>query len=272
VSAQSEHSRRITIATLREMKRNEERFVCLTAYDTAFAKILDQAGVDLILVGDSLGMVVQGHETTIPVTMDDMVYHCSLAARGISRAMLVADMPFLSYATPDQALANAARLMQQGGAQMVKLEGGDAQQDVVKHLSGNGVPVCAHIGLKPQSIHKMGAYRVQGRQKHAAETMLYDAETLQKAGADMLLLECVPMKLAQEIVRNVDVPVIGIGAGPYCDAQILVLHDVLGITPGQVPKFSQNFMQQADSIADAIAAYVQAVREGNFPAPQHCFD
>ncbi len=272
MSAQSDHSTRITITSLREMKQKKQRFTCLTAYDAAFARLLDQSGIDLVLVGDSLGMVVQGHDTTVPVTMDDMVYHCRLAARGLSRAMLVADMPFLSYSTPDQALANAARLMQQGGAQMVKLEGGDAQHDIVKHLSGNGVPVCAHIGLKPQSIHKMGGYRVQGRQKHSAEAMLYDAEILQKAGADILLLECVPVKLAQEIVGNVDLPVIGIGAGPYCDAQILVLHDVLGITPGPVPRFAKNFMEQAGSIPAAISAYAQAVREGSFPEAKHCFD
>lgn len=262
---------KVTINTLSKMKQAGEKFSCLTAYDASFAHVLDQAGIDVILVGDSLGMVIQGHDTTVPVSMDDMSYHAACVANGISRALLMVDMPFMSYATVEQAIVNAARLMQEGGAHMVKLEGGRSQLPIVEALSKNGISVCAHIGLQPQSVHKMGGYRVQGREKAAADIMLLDAEKLQQAGADIILLECVPDFLAHEITANIQVPVIGIGAGASTDAQVLVLQDILGITAGKTPKFSKNFMQGADSIKAAIEHYDVAVKNGSFPATEHTF-
>jgi len=261
---------RTTLRRLAEMRKSRSPIVCLTAYDAGFAAVLDAAGVDVVLVGDSLGMVVQGHETTVPVTLEQMVYHASLAARGTRRALLMVDMPFMSYSSPEQALANAARLMQEGGAQMVKLEGDGAQQAVVAALARHGIPVCAHLGLRPQSIHKLGGYRVQGREPHAAERMIHDAVALQDAGADMLLLECVPALLAAEIRGMVEIPVIGIGAGVDCDGQILVLQDVLGIT-ARPPRFVKDFMAEAGSVQGAVQAYVAAVRERRFPGPEHGF-
>ncbi len=261
----------ITINTLLAMKQAGEKFVTLTAYDASFARVLDDAGVDVILVGDSLGMVVQGHQTTVPVSMDDMVYHAACVASQTERALLMVDMPFMSYASVDQALDNAARLMREGGAHMVKLEGGRVQLPVVQALTDHGIPVCAHLGLQPQSVHKMGGYRVQGRDESTARTMLLDAEQLQQAGADILLLECVPAELAKEISANLAIPVIGIGAGADTDAQVLVLQDILGITPGKAPTFSKNFMHGASSISDAVKRYVAAVRQGEFPAAEHSF-
>ncbi|MBI2778178.1 MAG: 3-methyl-2-oxobutanoate hydroxymethyltransferase [Gammaproteobacteria bacterium] len=262
----------VTLITLRDMKRTGEKFACLTAYDASFARLIDDAGVEVILVGDSLGMVVQGRETTLPVTVEDIIYHSSCVARGRSRALLMVDMPFMSYATPEQALRNAARLMQEGGAHIVKLEGGAVQADIVRQLTERGIPVCAHLGLQPQSVHKLGGYRVQGREASAAQVMRDDARALQAAGADMLLLECVPAALAAEITLASEIPVIGIGAGPGCDAQVLVLYDMLGITLGKRPKFSKNFMQDNFTPQAAIAAYVQAVKHGAFPAPEHTFN
>lgn len=262
----------ITLNTLRDMKRVGEKFACLTAYDASFARLIDDAGVEVILVGDSLGMVVQGRETTLPVTVEDIVYHSRCVARGRSRALLMVDMPFMSYATPEQALRNAARLMQEGGAHMVKLEGGAVQADIVRQLTERGIPVCAHLGLQPQSVHKLGGYRVQGREASAAQVMRDDARALQAAGADMLLLECVPAVLAAEITLASEIPVIGIGAGVGCDAQVLVLYDMLGITLGKRPKFSKNFMQDNPTPQAAIAAYAQDVKHGAFPAPEHIFN
>lgn len=262
----------VTVTTLAKMKRNGERIACLTAYDASFAHLLDEAGVEVLLVGDSLGMVVQGRDTTVPVTMDQMVYHCAAVARVRRRALLMADMPFMSYATTEQALRNAARLMQEGGAHMVKLEGGAIQVETVRQLSGRGIPVCAHLGLQPQSVHRLGGYRVQGRDSAAAGMMLQDACALENAGADALLVESVPSALAAEITRAVGVPVIGIGAGPACDGQVLVLYDMLGITPGYRPKFARDFMHGQSSIRAAVKDYVQAVKSGAFPAPEHCFN
>lgn len=262
----------VTVTTLAKMKRSGERIACLTAYDSSFAQLLDEAGVEVLLVGDSLGMVVQGHDTTVPVTMDQMVYHCAAAARGRRRALLMADMPFMSYATAEQALRNAARLMQQGGAHIVKLEGGAIQVETVRQLTARGIPVCAHLGLQPQSVHRLGGYRVQGRESAAANVMLQDARALEEAGADVLLVESVPSMLAAEIARTVSVPVIGIGAGPACDGQVLVLYDMLGITPGHRPKFARDFMHGQSSIRAAVKDYVQAVKSGAFPAPEHCFN
>lgn len=261
----------ITINTLREMKIKGEKFACLTAYDASLAHVVDVAGVEVILVGDSLGMVVQGHASTLPVTMDDMVYHSACVARGRSRALLMTDMPFMSYATAEQALHNAARLMQEGGAHMVKLEGGAVQVDIVRQLTARGIPVCAHLGLQPQSVHKLGGYRVQGRDTGVAQKMREDAHALQDAGADILLLECVPASLAEEITKAVDVPVIGIGAGGGCDAQVLVLYDMLGVTVGKRPKFSKDFMAGQPTLQAAIEAYVLAVKNGSFPAAEHIF-
>ncbi len=261
----------ITINTLRQMKIKGEKFACLTAYDASLAHVVDAAGVEVILVGDSLGMVVQGHASTLPVTMNDMVYHSACVARGRSQALLMTDMPFMSYATAEQALHNAARLMQEGGAHMVKLEGGAVQVDIVRQLTARGIPVCAHLGLQPQSVHKLGGYRVQGRDVSIAQKMREDAHALQEAGADMLLLECVPASLAEEITKAVDVPVIGIGAGAGCDAQVLVLYDMLGITVGKRPKFSKDFMTGQPTLQAAIEAYVHAVKNGSFPAAEHTF-
>ena len=261
----------VTVKTLGDMKARGEKIAVLTCYDATFTHLVEAAGVDVILVGDSLGMVMQGKESTLQVTVEEMVYHTACVARARQRSLLMADMPFLSYASVDRAIETAAALVQQGGAQMVKLEGGGQQLAAVRALTENGVAVCAHLGLQPQSVHKLGGYRVQGREQHQAEDMLRDATNLQHAGAQMLVLECVPQILAAEITRALDIPVIGIGAGGETDAQVLVLQDVLGITPGKPPRFVHNFMKDADTIEGAIRAYVDAVRSGTFPAEEHCF-
>ncbi|MGB9429439.1 MAG: 3-methyl-2-oxobutanoate hydroxymethyltransferase [Gammaproteobacteria bacterium] len=263
---------KLTIRSLAKMKAAGEKIACLTAYDASFAVLLDNAGVDLVLVGDSLGNVIQGHDTTVPVTMDDMVYHGRLVQRGLKRAFFMVDMPFMSYPTPEIALANAARLMQQAGAQMVKLEGSGHQAQIVSYLNDNGVPVCAHLGLRPQQVHKLGGFPTQGRGEIAARQMLDDALLLEQSGADIILLEKVPKALAAEITGKVKVPVIGIGAGPGVDGQILVLYDMLDITPGRRAKFVRNFMQGAASPRAAVEAYVKAVKDSSYPAPEHGFD
>lgn len=262
----------VTVITLRNLKRAREKIACLTAYDASFANLLDEAGVEVLLVGDSLGMVIQGRDSTVPVSVDDMVYHSAAVARGRRRALLMVDMPFMSYATPQQALKSAARLMQEGGAHMVKLEGGALQVETVRQLTARGIPVCAHLGLQPQSVHRIGGYRVQGRDAAAARAMLDDARSLQEAGADVLLLESIPTHLAAEITRSAEIPVIGIGAGPECDGQVLVLYDMLGITPGKRPKFARDFMTGQAHIRAAVASYIEAVKSGAFPAPEHCFN
>ena len=261
---------RVTVTTLRKMKREAEKIVKLTAYDASFAKVLDEQGVDVILVGDSLGMVIQGHDTTVPVTMDDMVYHTRAVVKNCHHALVIGDLPFMSYTSPELALRNSARLMQESGAHMVKLEGGAPQVATVAQLAHHGVPVCAHLGLQPQSVHKLGGYRVQGRDEAVAKQMLADAKALQDAGADMLVLECVPVALAQQITQALEIPTIGIGAGRECDGQVLVLHDMLGISP-RAPKFSHDFIGSGSTIPQAVAAYVQAVKAGTFPEDQHCF-
>jgi 3-methyl-2-oxobutanoate hydroxymethyltransferase len=260
-----------TIATLRQMKADRQPIACLTAYDASFAALLDAAGTDVVLVGDSLGMVIQGHDTTVPVSMQDMVYHTRCVSRTLRRALLVADMPFGAYALPEQAYNNAARLMQEGYAQMVKLEGGTLQLKTVEFLARREIPVCAHIGLTPQSVHKIGGFRVQGREDDAAAHMIHEAKALAEAGADIVLLECVPTGLGAAITQAVDVPVIGIGAGPDVDGQILVLYDILDITPGRKPRFTRNFMSGADGPLQAVSDYVAAVKDGSYPAPEHCF-
>ena len=261
----------VNVGTLRKMKADRVPIACLTAYDASFAVLVDAAGTDLVLVGDSLGMVIQGHETTVPVTVRDIVYHTRAVARGLRRALLVADMPFMSYTTPEQALDNAVRLMQEGGAAMIKLESGEGQLEIVAHLARHDIPVCAHLGLKPQSVHKIGGFKVQGREPEAAQRMLDAAGRLQDAGADIVLLECVPNEVGKSITAALSVPVIGIGAGPDVDGQILVLYDILGITQGRTPRFVQNFMQGRDAPLAAIAAYVEAVKQRRYPAPEHCF-
>jgi len=261
----------VNVSTLRRMKAEQEPIACITAYDASFALLVDRAGSELVLVGDSLGMVVQGHDTTVPVTVDHMIYHSKLVARGLSRAFLVVDMPFMSYTSPDQALDNAVRLMQEGGAMMVKLEGGAGQVAIVEHLTRHDIPVCAHLGLKPQSVHKLGGFKVQGREAEQARKMADDALALQNAGADIVLLECVPNEVGKSVTESLHVPVIGIGAGPGVDGQILVLYDLLGITQGRMPRFVRNFMEDADSVAEAISLYVSAVKDRSYPASEHCF-
>jgi 3-methyl-2-oxobutanoate hydroxymethyltransferase len=266
-------SARITVPQLRQMKQESRRIVALTAYDAAFAATLDAQGVDAVLVGDSLGMVVQGHASTLPVSVADMAYHSSCVARGLRRALLIADMPFLSYATPQRAIETAAELLQRGGAEMVKLEGAGPMLDVIRTLAERDVPVCAHLGLTPQSVLKLGGYKVQGRDSQVAARLRRDALAVQDAGAELLVLECVPRALAGEITRELAIPTIGIGAGADCDGQILVLHDLLGIDTGhRRPRFVKDFLAQGGSIANAIAAYVAAVRSGEFPATEHGYD
>jgi len=259
----------VTVATLAAMKGRGEPIACLTCYDASFATLLERAGVEVLLVGDSLGMVLQGHKTTLPVTLDQMVYHCACVARRRERALLIADMPFLTYASRSQALATAGRLMQEGGAHMVKLEGGAAMVDTVAALAAQGVPVCGHLGLLPQSVHKLGGYRLQGREAVSARTIREDAKALQAAGAGLLILECIPSALAGEIAQALTIPVIGIGAGAACDGQVLVLYDMLGLTAGHPPSFSTDFLRgRGDGVAGAIAAYVQAVKARAFPGAE----
>jgi len=261
----------VTVTRLARMKREGRKITVLTAYDATFAAVLEAAGVDVILVGDSLGNVIQGRKTTVPVTVDDVAYHTRLVTRGCRRPLVMADLPFMSYATPDQALANSARLMREGQAQMVKLEGGTQHLDVIRALTANGIPVCGHLGLTPQSVHKLGGYRVQGRDKDDADRMLEDALAQQEAGIDLLVVECIPTDLGARITEALDIPVIGIGAGPHCDAQVLVLYDMIGITTGHRPSFSKNFMDGQGGVEGAVRAYVEAVKCGDFPAPEHCF-
>jgi 3-methyl-2-oxobutanoate hydroxymethyltransferase len=260
----------INLSSLRKIKQAGEKFACLTAYDYTFAHVLDDCGVEVLLVGDSLGMVIQGQPTTLPVTVDDMIYHTKAVNRGTHNALIITDMPFLSHTSPAEALHNAGRLMREG-AHVVKLEGGAYLAETIQELSKFGIPVCAHLGLQPQSVHKLGGYKIQGRSDDDAEKMLEDAKLLQEAGADLMLLECVPADLAAKITQILHIPVIGIGAGPHCDGQVLVLHDVLGITADIKPRFVKNFMQGQDSIQSAIQAYVKAVKNGTYPSEEHSF-
>jgi 3-methyl-2-oxobutanoate hydroxymethyltransferase len=261
----------VSLATLDRMKREGEKIASLTCYDASFAVLVDAADADVVLVGDSLGMVLQGHDTTVPVTMDDIVYHSKAVARGLHRPFLMADLPFASYPTRDVALRNSVRLMQEGGAAMVKLESGPNQLEIVEFLARHDIAVCAHLGLKPQSVHKTGGFRVQGREADAAKRMLEAARSLQSAGADIVLLECIPSQLGKEITGALEVPVIGIGAGPDTDGQILVLYDVLDITSGRKPRFVKNFMDGATSNLDALKRYVRAIKDKTYPAPEHVF-
>lgn len=259
----------ITLKRLARMKREHQRIACLTCYDATFARLLESAGVEVLLVGDSLGNVIQGHGSTLAVTLDDMVYHSACVARAISAPLLIADLPFLSYATPAQAIESARQLMGDGGARMIKLEGGSQVLDTVRLLSDFGVPVCAHLGLLPQSVHRLGGYRYQGRDAAAAERIRADALALQQAGAELLVLECVPAALATELSQSLSLPVIGIGAGADCDGQVLVLHDLLGASVTGQPRFSRDFLTgQSHGLRGAVDAYVTAVKTGTFPGPE----
>ncbi|BBT93990.1 3-methyl-2-oxobutanoate hydroxymethyltransferase [Aeromonas veronii] len=262
---------KITTASLLKMKQDGQKFTAITAYDATFAKLFDDEGAHVLLIGDSLGMVLQGGQDTLAVNMDEMVYHTRCVARGASKALVVADMPFMSYATPEQTYQNAARLMA-AGARMVKMEGGDWLCDSIRHLTRNGVPVCGHLGLTPQSVHVFGGFKVQGRDEFQAQEIYRQALELQAAGIQLLVLECVPTALAERITKALRIPVIGIGAGPATDGQILVMHDAFGVTSGYVPKFTKNFLTETGDVRAAIRLYVQQVSEGSFPGPEHCFN
>ncbi|MDP3653762.1 MAG: 3-methyl-2-oxobutanoate hydroxymethyltransferase [Rhodoferax sp.] len=261
----SETRKPVTLHRLRAMHAGGEKIAMLTCYDASFARLLDAVGVDVLLVGDSLGMVLQGHASTVPASLDEMAYHTQCVARGNTQAWIVGDLPFGSYhESTDQAMRSAARLMQ-SGAHMVKLEGGGWTVDTVRFLVERGIPVCAHLGLTPQSVHALGGYRVQGRDAQAADTLRRHAHALADAGASMLVVELIPSALATELTQALPIPVIGIGAGPGCSGQVLVLHDMLGITSGRLPRFVRNFMEGGGSIEDAVRRYVAAVRDGSFP-------
>jgi 3-methyl-2-oxobutanoate hydroxymethyltransferase len=264
--------KKVTIHTLRKMKQAGERISMLTAYDASFARLLDQAQIDVLLVGDSLGMVVQGHDTTLPVTMDQMVYHCAAVARGTERAHLVGDMPFGSYqAGADEAVKNAMRLVAEGGMEAVKLEGGAEYGEVIERIVRAGIPVMGHIGLTPQSVHKMGGYVVQGRGEDKAARLIADARALEEAGCYSLILEAIPADLGAEITRSVSIPTVGIGAGLECDGQVLVIYDLLGMNPEFSPKFVKKYANLAQVIGDAAARYREEVRGAAFPSPEHTF-
>ena len=264
----------LTVSDLRGMKIRGEKIAMLTCYDASMAVLCEQAGVDILLVGDSLGMVIQGHDTTLPVTMDDMLYHTRLVGRARQHALLAVDMPYRSYADKQQAFTNACCLLEEGGADMVKLEGGGATIDIVSHLTAQGIRVCGHLGLLPQSVNELGGYKVQGRDQAAAERMVQDALGLQQAGAEMIVLECIPAGLAQRISAAIDIPTIGIGAGRDCDGQVLVIYDLLGLNPGKPPRFAKDFLAELPankSVTAAIQAYVTAVKRGDFPDEQHTY-
>lgn len=260
----------VTLSTLRTMRANGEKIAVLTCYDASFARVLEAAGVEVLLVGDSLGMVVQGHASTLPVKLAEMAYHTRCVAAGSARAFIVADLPFGSYQpSPERAFAASARLMA-AGAHMVKLEGGAVMLDTVAFLTQRGIPVCAHLGLLPQSVNQVGGYRVQGRDDATAAQLMADARALEAAGAGMIVLEMVPAALAKAVTDALTIPTIGIGAGPDCSGQVLVLYDLLGLYP-RAPKFAKNFLQGADGIEAAVRAYVAAVKDGRFPAAEHSF-
>ncbi len=263
--------KKVTVNTLHKLKQAGEKFACLTCYDALYAELFAKAGVEVILVGDSLGMVIQGHDTTLPVTMEDVIYHMQCVKRGSKGSLLIADLPFMSYASETQTLENAARLMR-AGAQMVKLEGGAWIAESTRLLAERGIPVCSHMGLTPQSVNRIGGFLVQGRDPDQADTMIEEAKLLEASGASCLLLETVPESLARTISQALSIPVIGIGAGQAVDGQIMVLHDLLGISP-ITPKFVKNFLTESENgIPGAISAYVEAVKSGTFPGPEHSYN
>lgn len=260
----------VTIPSLNALRAAGEKITMLTCYDASFAALMDRCGVEVLLIGDSLGMVCNGHSSTLPVTVDEIAYHTAAVARGSKSAMVLADMPFGSYATPEAAFNNAVKLMQ-AGAHMVKIEGGAWLADTVRFLTDRAVPVCAHLGLTPQSVHQLGGYKVQGKTTESADLLKADALKLQAAGAAMLVLEAIPTQLGKEVTDLLAIPTIGIGAGPDCAGQVLVMHDLLGVFPGRKARFVKNFMEGQTSIEAAVGAYVQAVKNGSFPALEHCF-
>ena len=261
---------KITLSQLQKMKQEGQKIAVMTAYDATFAHLFDEAGIPALLIGDSLGMVVQGHSDTLPVTIDEMAYHTRCVRRGTKHAFVIADMSFMSYSDPQSACHNAAKLMA-AGASMVKIEGGEWLSETVRQLQRNGIPVCGHLGLTPQSVHVFGGFRIQGRDEQQAEEIYHHALALQAAGIQMLVLECVPAALATRISKALRIPVIGIGAGNGTDGQVLVMQDAIGITSGYTPKFTKNFLAEADSIQGAIALYMQQVADGTFPGPEHSF-
>ncbi|MBL8414012.1 MAG: 3-methyl-2-oxobutanoate hydroxymethyltransferase [Propionivibrio sp.] len=261
----------ITLPQLAEMHRSGEKIAVLTAYDASFAALCDSNGVEVIIVGDSLGMVLQGHGSTLPVTLSDIAYHVAAVKRGCRRPLIIADMPFGSFQeSPEQAFRNAVVLMS-AGAHMVKLEGGNLMVETTQFLVHRGIPVCGHLGLTPQSVNSLGGYKIQGRNEEQAQQLVEDAATLAAAGAGLLVLEAIPNSVTSRIFKQISIPTIGIGAGPECSGQVLVLHDMLGITPGKKARFVKDFMAESSSIGGAIAAYVKAVKEGSYPAPGHCY-
>lgn len=258
--------RRVTTRRLQDMKKQGKRISCLTAYDALIARILDDAGIDLILVGDSLGNIVQGHETTIPVTLDDIIYHTKAVVKGVQRALVVADMPFMSYqVSPEEAFRNAGRLMKEAGASAVKVEGGHRVCEAVRRMTEAGIPVMAHLGLTPQSINQFGSYRARGQNTEEAEEMMRDAKELEEAGAFAVVLEKIPMQLAQKITESLTIPTIGIGAGPHCDGQILVYSDMLGLTVDFSPRFVRRYDSLHERVDDSVSRYIQDIQSGNFP-------
>lgn len=262
--------KKCTTLSLAEMKLKIEKIVMLTSYDASFTRLIDECGIDVILVGDSLGMVIQGYASTLPVTADEIAYHTACVARGIQSSMIVADLPFASYGTPNQAFTHAAQLMR-AGAEMIKLEGGDWLAETVHHLVQRGIPVCGHVGLTPQAVHQLGGFKVQGKSTRSADRLLSDAIALEQAGASMVVLEAIPASLGKNVTQALGIPTIGIGAGVDCSGQVLVLHDMLGIFPGHRPKFVRDFMQGQPDIRSAITAYHQAVKTGQFPSEEYCF-
>ncbi len=264
---------RLNLTDLQAMKAEKSKIAMLTSYDASFSRIMDASGVDMILVGDSLGTVVQGHESTVPVTVDDMIYHCRHVLRGSQRAFVVIDMPFMSYATPQQAAQNAARLMTSGGAHMVKLEGGGAViEETVRELTERGIPVCGHLGLLPQSEHRLSGYQSQKWSEQAVQKLLKDAKGLQQAGAEMVVLACVPGTVGAQITAELTIPVIGFGAGRSCDGQVLILYDMIGVSAGKAQPFNHDFLEEMGNIPDAIEKYVRDVKSGDFPQPQHEYE
>ena len=261
---------KITTSTLLKMKQQGEKISTITAYDASFAKLFDQAGIHAVLIGDSLGMVLQGQDDTLPVTISDMVYHTQCVRRGVENALVIGDMPFMTYSSTEHAHTNAAKLMQ-AGASMVKLEGGSWLADTIKSLVERGIPVCAHLGLTPQSVNVFGGFKVQGREDEQAQQMIKDAQTLEAAGAQLLVLECIPQPLGKAISEAISIPTIGIGAGKHTDGQILVMHDALGISCSYMPKFSRNFIQETGDIKKSIELYISEVSLGNFPSEAHIF-
>lgn len=261
--------KKVSVLTLRKFKEQKQKFASVSLYDAPMAAMAEHCGVEVLLVGDSLGMTVLGFDSTVPVTMEHMIYHIEAVSRGSQNCLIMGDLPFMSYATMDQAMVNATRVMQ-AGAHMVKLEGGEWLSDTVSRLSDRGIPVCAHIGLTPQFVNKLGGFRVQGRDEKSARTLLHDAKVLERAGADMIVLECVPADLGKKITEELSIPTIGIGAGTDTDAQVLVINDILGLTP-QPPKFSKNFLVETDDIPSALKKYAADVKSGDFPSEAHIF-